>query len=65
MIRDLIHSRITPLIAAFDAHNPGVLDGNYQCPSPCRWEGTEAEWETHLADALADVLAAEEVGVAG
>lgn len=57
--RTLIHDRITELLAAFDAHDPGILDSIYKCR--CGWRGTEAEWMTHLADALTVALTAETV----
>jgi hypothetical protein len=59
-IRILVHDRITAVLAAFDAHDPGIRDdGTYQCR--CEWHGAEAEWNTHLADALSDALTVQTV----
>lgn len=58
-VRTLIQDRITDVIAAFDNHDPGILDGEYKCR--CGWRGTEKEWEQHLAGAIGDALVTETV----
>lgn len=55
-IRALLRGNITNVVAVFDAHDPGVIDGAHECP--CGHKGTAAEWEQHLADKLGDLLAA-------
>jgi hypothetical protein len=54
-IRNVFRDNITTIVAVFDAHDPGVFDdGSHECP--CGHKGTEAEWEQHLAEAVADKL---------
>jgi hypothetical protein len=60
-VRALINDRIVSIVAAFDAHDPGILDGIYQCPTACGWRGTETQWHTHLAKAIGDALVMETV----
>lgn len=64
-IRALVYSHITEVLAAFDAHDPGIYRAAdveaagdlYRCPDGCGgFVGTEAEWKRHLADKLADAL---------
>lgn len=55
----IIHTRIRDIVKAFDAHDPGILDGQYRCPRPCGWTGSEDGWHHHLADAIAATLATE------
>lgn len=68
-IRSLLRENITAVLAVFDAHDPGLefpnkigesnenLVATYVCP--CGLRATEGEWEQHLADKLADLLAQE------
>ncbi|MCV7065626.1 hypothetical protein H7H51_07690 [Mycolicibacterium farcinogenes] len=60
-MRGLVHERITEVLAAFDDHEAHLEDWQspviYRCRCPFR--GTEAEWQQHLADKLADALAGE------
>ncbi|TPW95722.1 hypothetical protein [Mycolicibacterium fortuitum] len=70
-IRERVRERITAVIAAFDAHDPGIYRASdsgkphdlYRCGMGCAqapespFLGTREEWERHLADKLADALA--------
>ena len=67
-IRALLRDRITEVIAAFDAHDPGVYlaadidadEDQFHCPGACPgFIGPKAAWEQHLADRLADALIGE------
>lgn len=53
--RSVIREHIHTIIAAVDEHDAGILDGVYLCP--CKFEGTEAEWEQHVADVIDHRLA--------
>lgn len=55
-VRELVTTNIHAIVETFDAHDPGIdqESGDYLCP--CRWRGTEAAWELHVAGALADKL---------
>lgn len=55
-VRVLVHARITELIDVVDNHNAELWQGEYGCPNNCGFRGTQAEWERHLADKLADAL---------
>lgn len=57
MSRDELRSNIRRIVATFDAHDPGILDGVYVCA--CKWQGCEDDWYIHLADALADTRVVE------
>lgn len=75
IVRTLVHERITAVVAAFDAHDPGIhraADSGkphdlYRCPVGCAqapespFLGTREEWERHLADKIAEALT--QVGV--
>lgn len=53
--RAFLRANISTLIDTFDAHEAGIGgDGIYICQ--CKWQGTPADWEAHLAEKLADKL---------
>lgn len=76
-IRQLLKDRIADVLAAFDAHDAAGLVActrtgraddlsvppTYVCP--CGMQGTEGEWELHLAEALGDAITVELVGILG
>jgi hypothetical protein len=50
--REHIHT----IISTIDSHDAGILDsGIYVCP--CKFRGTEQEWEQHVADLIDEATA--------
>lgn len=56
-VREFLRTNIATLVAVLDEHEAGInTDGTYQCRT-CKHRMTPAEWEQHLADAMADKVA--------
>jgi hypothetical protein len=52
-----IRDHIALIINTIDTHDAGICDNTYICP--CKFQGTQQEWQTHIADLITHKLAEE------